>query len=487
MTHLSQWRGLLGRQIMTTMGARIVIADVCATGGSGVVFCARLAENPQALVAVKCRLPERPIPASSFVREAELLATIRRHANVIASYGMTREPLGDLGCGLVVEWAPASLQRLIGQLPWERFLPIFAGLLQGLEHLHSSGIIHRDVTPENIVFTPFEPQTAKLADFGIAVSLDGPMITADSINFGKPGYIHPQAAELGPCPALDLYSLGATAFRILTADFPHRHGTSFPAGSQLDQADFATAVATGYLHQHGEDLRAEFSALIADLLTNRITSADEALDRVGDFSTQGGGSCKTSFPIRHESYCNPDFPASLLESTAPADDSAQNSLFLPNGQYALPDRLFPEDPESIPVYRRVAESPNSEVAASLSAAPPRFGNAKRSGVREAIATSLALSALAVCGSCFFHSPHFDRPGTQPLVAVTEKDAQLRSPSPTTSHERPLHYLPEPDIQPLFCCLLPFEIRRAETIFARTEADSEESPESSFEEAEGNNR
>lgn len=162
--NLSRWPASCGRQAVGNAGASIVIEDLRALGGHVVTFNLRLDDHLNSNVASEYRLPESSISRSSFARESELLENTQRHTIVKTSYGITNDNFGELGRGVIVEWETLSVHRLIGKLSSECFVPIFRDLPECFQHVHSYGLIHRHATPENIVFTPFEPRTAKQAD-----------------------------------------------------------------------------------------------------------------------------------------------------------------------------------------------------------------------------------------------------------------------------------------------------------------------------------
>ncbi|MHC4471257.1 MAG: serine/threonine-protein kinase, partial [Planctomycetota bacterium] len=104
--------------------------------------------------------------------------------------------------------APATLP------PW---LATIAG---ALDHVHQSGVIHRDVKPSNILFNALGD--AFLADFGISKALEGAdrTITQSGMYPGSPGYMPPEIITGALGPAYDQYSLAAVVLRALTGETP---------------------------------------------------------------------------------------------------------------------------------------------------------------------------------------------------------------------------------------------------------------------------
>jgi hypothetical protein len=95
-----------------------------------------------------------------------------------------------------------------------------------LEAAHAAGLVHRDVKPQNILRA--RDGTAKLADFGIARSLDATALTEHGQVVGTAAYLAPeQARGERVTSAADLYALGIVLYEALTGRRPHE-GESVP-------------------------------------------------------------------------------------------------------------------------------------------------------------------------------------------------------------------------------------------------------------------
>lgn len=158
--------------------------------------------------------------AERFTREA-LAAAALSHPNVVTVHDAGADEQGPY---LVMEYAPGvSLADRLGRdrrLPTEEAAAIGAAAAAALAHAHERGVVHRDVTPGNILLTA-DGQT-KLADFGIArVSWDSTDLTRTATLIGTAAYFSPEQAagrEVGP--ASDVYSLGVVLYRMLTGRVP---------------------------------------------------------------------------------------------------------------------------------------------------------------------------------------------------------------------------------------------------------------------------
>jgi hypothetical protein len=184
-------------------------------GGMGVVF---VAWEPalKRRVAVKVLRPDlaTAIAAERFRREGETLARAT-HPNVMVVH--RAEERAGLSI-LVMELLEGSLADLLreGPLPEARALRVGRRLLDGLEHVHRLGIVHRDVKPANIFV---RGDAAVLGDFGIAKDTTGPdaTLTQPDQHPGTPAYMSPEQLAGGEVtPAADLYAVGAVLYEMLT-------------------------------------------------------------------------------------------------------------------------------------------------------------------------------------------------------------------------------------------------------------------------------
>lgn len=100
-------------------------------------------------------------------------------------------------------------------------------MLQVLDHLHSLKIVHRDISPDNIMYSR-DRNLPVLIDFGLVseavshlLSGDGDKDVSSPTMVGKFGYSPPEQMHLGQCyPSSDLYALGVTALVLLTGKYP---------------------------------------------------------------------------------------------------------------------------------------------------------------------------------------------------------------------------------------------------------------------------
>jgi serine/threonine-protein kinase len=190
------------------------IEAMLARGGMGEVFRARHVElnTPHAIKMILPELAENPKVLDLFRREASVLRTVR--SDVVVAYdGIFRDEHGRLV--LVMEFIEGhSLKTLLkdGPLPQEDVRRLRDRLAGGFAAAHEKGVIHRDISPDNVIIPDTGVDNAKIIDFGIAKLADPAVKTVIGDDFaGKYSYASPE--QLGMFGGKvdhrsDIYSLG---------------------------------------------------------------------------------------------------------------------------------------------------------------------------------------------------------------------------------------------------------------------------------------
>jgi class 3 adenylate cyclase/sugar phosphate isomerase/epimerase len=155
-------------------------------------------------------------------REAQAMGRLGDHPNIVTVFD-----IGDDGGQpyIVSQYmGGGDLDGLLNRAPDRRLsipeaMRIATQVQQGLAHAHERGIIHRDLKPGNIWLT--EDGTAKIGDFGLAVSLDRSRLTMEGMMVGTVAYMAPeQALGRQPDARSDLYSLGCVTYEMVTGRAP---------------------------------------------------------------------------------------------------------------------------------------------------------------------------------------------------------------------------------------------------------------------------
>lgn len=234
-----------------TLIGKYCIRRLLGRGGMGTVYLAfdSLIERE---VAIKLLSPELSSSADSlrrFLGEARSIGRLN-HPNVVAIYSI------DIWQGryyLVMELltggSVADLAEKRGRLPFREAAALLAQAARGLAAAHEAGLVHRDVKPANLMLS--RDGVVKVVDFGLSRVLDavgsGPdQATRAGQIVGTPHFMSPEQFEGGAVNARsDLYSLGASFFRLITGEFPfQRCGTivQLMKAHLLDAPPAATAI-----------------------------------------------------------------------------------------------------------------------------------------------------------------------------------------------------------------------------------------------------
>ena len=103
-------------------------------------------------------------------------------------------------------------------MPWRDCVTTAAQVAAALAYAHANGIVHRDVTPANVILTA---SGAKVVDFGIAAAIGDRELDADGMLPGTPAYLAPErlSGSVVGTPA-DVYALGLLLYRCLSGRLP---------------------------------------------------------------------------------------------------------------------------------------------------------------------------------------------------------------------------------------------------------------------------
>ncbi|MCY0999021.1 protein kinase [Myxococcus sp. MISCRS1] len=237
-------------------------------GGMATVFLAvdlRLSRP----VALKRMHPGKdPGRVERFRREAELAASLH-HPNILEVHDFGEDAEGPF---LVCEWVRGedlrSLAARLGPVPPEAALVLGWELARALSAAHASGVVHRDVKPDNVLVAEGGP--LKLADFGLAALEDQERLTSTGAVTGSLAYMAPERIDTGAfTPASDVYAVGVILFELVSGGTPHAgKGAAHLAASVMTRdAPSLTEVVPGT----PESLSALVSRCLARDARNRPT------------------------------------------------------------------------------------------------------------------------------------------------------------------------------------------------------------------------
>ncbi|MFY1596618.1 serine/threonine-protein kinase [Micromonospora sp. WMMD737] len=111
-----------------------------------------------------------------------------------------------------------------GSLPWREAVTIGAEVTSALATAHARGVVHRDVTPGNVMLTA---TGVKVVDFGISALVGEKEKGPDGALLGTPAYLAPERLDNGQVsPATDVYAVGLLLYRMLTGRLPWQASTT---------------------------------------------------------------------------------------------------------------------------------------------------------------------------------------------------------------------------------------------------------------------
>jgi eukaryotic-like serine/threonine-protein kinase len=219
----------------TLAPANYVLGAEIGRGGMGRVLAARDRRIGRA-VALKEMLTTAPMARARFEREARITARLQ-HPGIVSIYEVGRWPDGRPFFAMpifpgrtlreAIQAGPGATERL-------HLIPSVIAAADAVAYAHSRRIIHRDLTPSNILLGAFGETI--VIDWGVAKDLDGDdddhgveldtavgsRLTVDGAVVGTPAFIAPEQAAGRPVDErADVYALGAILYQVLSGRPPY--------------------------------------------------------------------------------------------------------------------------------------------------------------------------------------------------------------------------------------------------------------------------
>ncbi|HEY9444465.1 MAG TPA: serine/threonine-protein kinase, partial [Gemmatimonadales bacterium] len=258
---------------------RYAIDRVLGRGGMATVYLARDRKHDRP-VAVKVLHPEMAatLSAERFQREIRVAARLQ-HPHIL--------PVYDSGAGTGLLWFTMPYVegetlrdrlRRDGPLPVPGAVAILEQIARALEYAHRSGVMHRDVKPENVLLGRDQ---LFLSDFGIAKPIEAeasPYLTAAGLLVGTPAYVAPEQADVGVAAdhRADIYAFGIMAYELFAGEPPF---VGLPLGPLL----VAHAIREPEpIARRRPDLPPALSALVMRCLRKDPAERWDSAELVGD-------------------------------------------------------------------------------------------------------------------------------------------------------------------------------------------------------------
>ena len=264
------------------------ILDELGRGGMAIVFKARekQLERDVAVKVLPFSLAFDKEFVERFQREARTSAKLE-HPGIIPIYRVGKSGRVIYFVMKFLRGKPlSSVLAARGTLPPGEIRLVLVQVARALAYAHKSGIVHRDIKPDNIMFD--EHGQAVVTDFGIAKAASGGKLTGTGMSIGTPHYMSPEQARAQSLDGRsDIYSLGVVAYQCLTGRVPFDGEDSFSIGYKHIMEEIPTPPLETY------DQRTLFE-VVKRMMTkspdDRFQSAEDlvqALEAGGGFAAVG--------------------------------------------------------------------------------------------------------------------------------------------------------------------------------------------------------
>jgi len=270
------------RLIGKIVNDRYRIKSIVGVGGMAVVYRA-IDIHTGAVVAVKAlkhEFLEDEGFRTRFENESRAIS-ILNHKNIVKIYDVA---LNDDLYYIVMEYLDGiTLKQYIkqqGRLGWRETLYLTEQVLEALHHAHESGIVHRDIKPQNIMLLP--DGSIKVTDFGIARFSHASTATMTDKAIGSVHYISPeQVSAAGADPRSDIYSVGVMMYEMLTGVLPF--DAENPVSVALMQLQTPPPPPTKHCSEIPEGLEEIILKCMAKNPDNRYGTTQDLLDDIERF------------------------------------------------------------------------------------------------------------------------------------------------------------------------------------------------------------
>lgn len=241
---------LVGRRF-----AGFAVEAELGAGGMGMVVLARQEslDRPAVLKRIHPQLVADAELEARFEREAIAAARLH-HPNVVGVYDRFVYR-GDTY--IATEYVDGlDLSRILAsqsRLPWRIAAMIALELARGLEAIHATGTLHRDIKPQNLLVG--RHGEVKITDFGLALDTRGAALTQPGIAVGTPPYMSPEQLRGERVdPRADLFSFGCVLYEMLVGRPPYLQPGVAPGDRAEDRAGEPPAGEAGAERVHAADV-----------------------------------------------------------------------------------------------------------------------------------------------------------------------------------------------------------------------------------------
>lgn len=277
---------------------RYVLKGIVGVGGMGTVFRAVDTASGQD-VAVK-------VLAERYKHDAGMRARFRLEARIgmqaahervvrTLALGETDDVFGEVDYVVMELFESIALHELValhGPLDWPTACDIVCQAAEGLGFLHSQGLVHRDVKPDNLLIN--QQGDVKLVDFGLAYL--GTSLCDEEFSLamifghdclGTPDYMPPEQADdsLSADNRSDVYALGGTLFAAVSGSRPYQAGTR-AATIQAHRVQPVPSIRERSKQPLPPDAEAVVLKMMAKSPSGRFASMEEVIAALRPFAVR---------------------------------------------------------------------------------------------------------------------------------------------------------------------------------------------------------
>ena len=324
-------------------GYRII--ERVGRGGMGTVYKAEQVDL-QRIVALKVISEEHTKDkdfVDLFIHEARAAAKLN-HPNIVQVYDVKRH--NEYYYFSMEFVSGGSVQEILNKqkkISADQSVQMILDAARGLDYAHKKGIIHRDVKPDNLMIA--ETGMIKIGDMGLARGLEekvGPEEETSVI--GTPHYIAPEQVLGRPADfRSDIYSLGATAYRMLAGVTP------FSAPSVRDLVNKKVREDAASIVEHSPEVPKSVAEVVARMMARDPDRRYQSMmEVIADLERYQRGQAEAMTEARREHTT----AVGMLLSNKKGVVLAASVLFLLVGGVVLVASLY-KTPDRDPVHPKV--------------------------------------------------------------------------------------------------------------------------------------
>ena len=203
------------------LSGRYLLHEPIGEGGSAQVFRATDLHLGRDVALKALHEQVHFMDRERFLREVRILARLS-HPGVVAIHDLGQDQGRDFFTMPLLTGGAISTLGPLEDVPQslERFLNAAAFVCEALGHIHAEGLVHRDLTPGNVLLGA--DGLPRIMDFGlVSMSEHTRHLTRSGVTLGTPQYMAPeQARGSGVGPSSDVYALGAVLYRVACGSPP---------------------------------------------------------------------------------------------------------------------------------------------------------------------------------------------------------------------------------------------------------------------------